>query len=176
MVSSRPSFLLPSFFLLQVVASAPHIAMVVDQPLALRAGTELFTLIVGPLERGWRPAFTENMTDRLRDGAKGAAAVPGNAGGLIRASSSSSVLVDSPGGPGGTTGTGGSGRGSGCPILMQTGPNVKVTAEVPRSPHPHPHPRSSPPPRWMQVTAEVPRAEVVVHLPSLMAFVATHFR
>ena len=132
-----------------MVASAPHIAMVVDQPLALRAGTELFTLIVGPLERGWRPAFTENMTDRLRDGANGAAAVPGDAGGLIRASSSSSVLVDSPGGPGGTTGSGG--RGSGCPILMQTGPNVKVTAEV-------------------------PRAEVVVHLPSLMAFVATHFR
>jgi hypothetical protein len=134
--------------------------MVVDQPLTLRAGTELFTLIVGPLERGWRPAFTENMTDRLRDGGgasakggKGAAAVPpsspGTAGGLIRASSSSSMLVDSPGGPGGTTGTGGS--GSGCPILMQTGPNVKVTAEV-------------------------PRAEVVVHLPSLMAFVATHFR
>jgi len=127
--------------------------MVVDQPLTLRAGTELFTLIMGPLERGWRPAFTENMTDRLRDGAKGAAAVPqsspGTAGGLVRASSSSSMLVDSPGGPGGTTGTGGS--GSGCPILMQTGPNVKVTAEV-------------------------PRAEVVVHLPSLMAFVATHFR
>jgi len=123
--------------------------MVVDQPLTLRAGTELFTLIVGPLERGWRPAFTENMTDRLRDGAKGAAVVPpspsGTAGGLIRASSSSSMLAGSPGGPGDSTG------GSGCPILMQTGPNVKVTAEV-------------------------PRAEVVVHLPSLMAFVATHFR
>jgi len=120
--------------------------MVVDQPLTLRAGTELFTLIVVPPFLFCRPAFTENMTDRLRDGAKGAAPLsPGTAGGLIRASSSSSMLAGSPGGPGDSTG------GSGCPILMQTGPNVKVTAEV-------------------------PRAEVVVHLPSLMAFVATHFR
>lgn len=33
----------------------PHVSIIVDKPVSLKPGSELFTFRVGPLERGWRP-------------------------------------------------------------------------------------------------------------------------
>jgi hypothetical protein len=55
-----------------------------------------------------------------------------------------------PGSPLSGTSSGALGAGVGCPVLMQTGPGIKVVAEV-------------------------PKAQVVVNLPALVHFIEAHF-
>lgn len=41
--------------IVHVKVFCPHVSIIVDKPVTLKPGSELFTFRVGPLERGWRP-------------------------------------------------------------------------------------------------------------------------
>ena len=43
----------------RIVASRPHLCMLVDKAVSLQPGSELFTLSVGPRESSWKPFYKE---------------------------------------------------------------------------------------------------------------------
>ena len=49
--------------ILIITATKPHISMIVDKPITLQPGAEIFTFLLGPREKGWKPFGVENLVD-----------------------------------------------------------------------------------------------------------------
>lgn len=83
--------------------SQPHISMIVDRPITLKPGSEIFTFFAGPRPAGWVPFGSEDMSGVLSD-----PSTP---------STTEHVKNDQK-------------EVTGCPILIQTGPGIKIMSQV----------------------------------------------
>lgn len=98
-----------------VVATSPHLSLIVDNNVSLKAGSELFTVAVGPRDPTWKPFGADEATDKKFD------SVP-----VKSRFDSKSPSPERPAKiPIGTMG--------GCPILMQTGNGIRFLAQVPNA-------------------------------------------
>jgi len=87
--------------ILVLTIASPHLSMIVDKPITLKPGAEIFTLVLGPKNKDWHPFGSERRPT------------------LVTGTSDS-----------GDSAIAGGGR-PGCPGLVQTGPGIKFLAEVP---------------------------------------------
>lgn len=98
-----------------VVATSPHLSLIVDSNVSLKAGSELFTVAVGPRDANWKPFAADEATDKKFDS--------------VPAKSRFDSKPPSPERPAripvATVG--------GCPILMQTGNGIRFLAQVPNA-------------------------------------------
>eukprot|EP01035_Chromulina_nebulosa_P017380 gene17380-22928_t len=83
--------------IVHITTSRPHISMIVDKQMTLKPGSEIFTFLLGPKEKDWKPFGTET-TESSND----------------TTSEDSNINKE-----------------KGCPILIQTGPGIKMLAQIP---------------------------------------------
>mmetsp|Transcript_25262 Transcript_25262/g.22979 ORF Transcript_25262/g.22979 Transcript_25262/m.22979 type:complete len:444 (+) Transcript_25262:3-1334(+) len=102
--------------IVQITTSRPHISMIVDKQITLKPGSEIFTFLLGPKEKDWKPFGTET-TESIND----------------TTSEDSNINKE-----------------KGCPILIQTGPGIKMLMQI-------------------------PNGEVNIFLPGLVRFIRAHF-
>jgi len=154
--------------IVSVIASNPHISVIVDQAVKLQAGTELFTVIVGPKTKTWKPlgkstllqpeggqaAVGEGAAFGAFGGSSGRTTFLMNANKNITTSSSKSSGENNNSNTGNNNGssTGSTtNTGGGVPIRVQTAPGIKMLTQV-------------------------ARANVELNLPGLIRFLLAHFR
>lgn len=89
-----------------LTVASPHLSMIVDKPITLKPGAEIFTLVLGPRDKDWHP-FGSERRPTLVAGTTGDADASSNTRGSLKPT-----------------------QQSGCPGLMQTGPGIKFLAEV----------------------------------------------
>jgi hypothetical protein len=122
-----------------ILASSPHISLVVDQNITLKAGSELFTIALGPREKGWKPfgadeapdkRFGKDGLEKLSTSPSSSSSIPNSIHNSTQANTTSSnsristtapnkAKTDIP--------------DDGCPIFMQTGNGIRILAQVKNS-------------------------------------------
>jgi hypothetical protein len=141
--------------LMAVRVFCPHVSVIVDKPVTLKPGSELFTFRLGPLEKGWKPFGYENPGDLS---AYSRTSVINRHPSVWAHSRPSEVSQE----PDSAEGSGSQRRrglppleellrqgfdhddeeddgpeiaslGDGCPILVQTSRHIKILAQVPPS-------------------------------------------
>ena len=124
---------------LRITATKPHLSMVVDKEVCLKPGSELFSFVVGPRERSWKPFYQETLQSndrRERSGGTYFIAYVLQIAGLSSESVSrpmagtadsreTDVADRSGAGPSLVTRS-----GLGLPVLIATSPHVKLLAQV----------------------------------------------
>lgn len=132
--------------ILCVNATSPQISIVVDRNVRLKAGAELFTLAIGPRNKGWRPFGTDAIPEGIEEEAKKAEPPHDNDSNNNNDADESASDIESTG----KAETDLSPEEAGCPISIQTGPGIRMLAQI-------------------------PNAAVDLHLGGLTRFVLEHF-
>jgi hypothetical protein len=135
----------------------PHVSVIVDKPVTLKPGSELFTFRLGPLEKDWKP-FGYGTTDVSAHSRTSVINRHPSIWGLSRPSDASQESGNSNGGNKRLAGPLGRGAelsgegfdhddeedgpeiaplGDGCPMLVQTSRHIKILAQVPVPPPSH---------------------------------------
>lgn len=84
------------------------------------------------LNKGWTPHGTDNMADKYEASERSRLTESGHSSTKKKGTAFASGLSDSPAPPSPTESPRFNASVGGCPILMQTGPDIKIMAQVQR--------------------------------------------